>query len=505
MAFKRKKNKKVLGTVSIILIITLITIVLSAVMAKLGLQAEKTALVDGSLIVTFTSIKNFLSVEGFKYLFGNVILNFKMFEPLAIMIISIIAFGIFEVSGLLQAITNPLKNLTSKSLTMLVLLLSFMSSFLGEFSFAIMLPFAAILYYSLGKNAMVGVLTSFLGVTLGYGSGLLFNHDQILLGSLTQIAATMDVDKNYVFNSFSASIIMTVSMLIFVPVISLLIENYISPYFNKPAVVNNEREFSKKGLFYSLLAFIILILFGVYMIVPGLPYSGLLLDMSQDSYFDKLFSLQAPFREGLSLLILITISISSLIYGKISKNLESSTGITDSLAIGLQECGYLLMICFFGSIMISVFEWTGIGEWLVCKSVELLSMIPLSGILLIGIFFILIVLLTFFVPSVLTKWSLMSPIIVPLFMRANITPDFAQFIFQVADGVGKSISIFFPYFLITLGLMHKYNSDDMKIGMGSVIKKIMPVVLITAALWIVFFVIWYLAGFPVGISEYATL
>ena len=53
--------------------------------------------------------------------------------------------------------------------------------------------------------------------------------------------------------------------------------------------------------------------------------------------------------------------------------------------------------------------------------------------------------------------------------------------------------------------MHKYNIDDMKIGMGSVIKKIMPVVLITAALWIVFFVIWYLAGFPVGISEYATL
>ena len=69
MAFKRKKNKKPLGTVSIICIITLITIVLSAVMAKLGFQAEKTALVEGVLTVTFTSVKNFLSVEGFKYLF----------------------------------------------------------------------------------------------------------------------------------------------------------------------------------------------------------------------------------------------------------------------------------------------------------------------------------------------------------------------------------------------------------------------------------------------------
>ena len=110
-----------------------------------------------------------------------------------------------------------------------------------------------------------------------------------------------------------------------------------------------------------------------------------------------------------------------------------------------------------------------------------------------------------FVPSTLTKWSLISPVIVPLFMRANITPDFTQFIFQVADGVGKSISIFFPYFLITVGLMQKYNYDDEKITTTGTVKRIMPVVLISAALWILFLVIWYLAGFPVGLSEYTTI
>lgn len=155
--------------------------------------------------------------------------------------------------------------------------------------------------------------------------------------------------------------------------------------------------------------------------------------------------------------------------------------------------------------MISVLEWTGIGDFVVCKVVEILSKFQLSGILLIIIFFILMVIATLFVPSTTTKWSLISPVIVPLFMRANITPDFTQFIFQVADGVGKSLSIFFPYFLIMMGLMQKYNYDDSRITVGGTIKRILPVVAITGALWILFLVIWYLAGFPVGLGEYTTI
>lgn len=505
MAFKKKNKKTMLGVATTILIVTFITIILSAVLSKFGFQAEKNIVSNGIFTVSFTSIKNFLSVDGIKYLFGNVVLNFRMLEPIVLVIISIISFGILETSGLMHHFFSPLKRLSSKTLTMLVLLFSFISTFFGEYSFALMLPFVGALYSSIGKNAALGVLTSFLGITLGYGSGFLFNYDQILLGNLTQVAATMDVDKNYIYNNFSTSIIMTVSFLIFVPIISLLIENYITPYFGKNTNISNEKNTSKKGLIYALIAFVLLLLLGIYMIVPDLPGSGILLDMEQDTYFGKLFSTNSPFREGICLLILILFTIPSWIYGKVSKNLETSTGVSDSLSIGLNDCGFLLMITFLGSIMISVFEWTGIGEFLVCKVVEVLSQFQLSGILLIIIFFLLMVIVTIFVPSTLTKWTLISPVIVPLFMRANITPDFTQFIFQVADGVGKSISIFFPYFLITIGLMQKYNDDDMKLTIGGTLKRIMPVVLLTMAFWLLFLIIWYLSGFPVGISEYTTL
>lgn len=505
MAFKKKKKKIVFGVATTILIVTMVTILLSAVLSKLGVQAEKSVLTNGTLMVSFTSIKNFLSIEGMKYLFSNIVLNFRMLEPLALIVISIFAFGIFETSGLLQACFNPWKQLSGRTLTLLIVLFSFVSTFIGEYSFVLLLPFVGALYNSLGRNPSLGVLTAFLGITLGYGSGLIFNYDQVLLGNLTQVAATMNIDKNYIFNSFSTSIIMSVSLLIFVPIVSALIENYVSPYFGRNANIRNEKIVSRKGLFYAGLSFVVLLLIVIYMIVPGLNGSGILLDMEQDSYFFKLFSTNAPFREGLSLIILILITVPSYIYGKISKNLETSTGISESLSVGLNDCGFLLMITFLGSIMISVIEWTGIGEFFVCKIIEILSQFQISGILLIAIFFVAMLFMTILVPSTLTKWTLISPIIVPLFMRANITPDFTQFIFQVADGVGKGISILFPYFLIMLGLMQKYNYDDMKISVGGVVKRVMPVVLLTAVLWIVFLIIWYLAGFPVGISEYTTL
>ena len=124
MAFKKKKNKICLGVATTMLLTTVFIIILSAILSKLGLQAEKNVLSNGSLMVSFTSIKNFLSVEGIKYLFSNVILNFRMIEPLAFTIVSIIAFGILEASGLMQMCFSPLKKVTNKTLTMIVLLIS---------------------------------------------------------------------------------------------------------------------------------------------------------------------------------------------------------------------------------------------------------------------------------------------------------------------------------------------------------------------------------------------
>lgn len=503
---KKLKNKKVFGPITIMIVISAIIILTSFVTSLFGVQAEKTVINNGVLETSLTTVNNFLSVDGIKYLFGNAILNFQMFEPLVMIIISLIAFGIADTSGLLQIVLKPLRNVKSSTVTLIVVLLGFISSIVGEYSFVILLPLIGLMYKYIGRNSVLGIITAFLGITLGYASGVIFNYDHYLLGTLTEMAATIDVDPNYTYNNFSTLYIMLGSMIVMVPTISKLIDIQIAPKFKKPLVEESDMGVSKKGLIFSIVAFVIMLMILTYMITPGLPGSGILLNNNAPTYIAKLFSDASPFKEGIMLIFLLVMIVCSFIYGKFSRNLETSQGFTESLSKCLQNSGYLLALMFFASQMLAILEWTNLGEVIVCKLVEMLSLLQISGVLLIVVFFILVIVMTWFMPSMLAKWTVVSPLIVPLFMRANITPDMTQFVFQVADGIGKSITPLFAFFIVMLGFMHNNNADEeYSISIFGTIKKLLPTVLISAIFWIIFIAIWYLAGFPIGIAGKAIL
>ena len=69
-------------------------------------------------------------------------------------------------------------------------------------------------------------------------------------------------------------------------------------------------------------------------------------------------------------------------------------------------------------------------------------------------------------PNSLEKWILISPILIPLFMRGNMTPDFAQFVFKAADSVGKVLTPVFLFFPIMVGFIQKYNEKENKKSYG---------------------------------------
>ena len=110
------------------------------------------------------------------------------------------------------------------------------------------------------------------------------------------------------------------------------------------------------------------------------------------------------------------------------------------------------------------------------------------------------------IPSLSTKWLLAYPIFVPLFMRSNITPDFTQFIFKAADGIGKAITPMFVYFIVMLAFLEKYNTkENNKITVFVTLKLILPCVLLFAGLWLIIIIGWYIIGLPIGPGTYPTL
>lgn len=498
---KKKKSKKFFqGAISIILLMIFIVMVLSLIFSLFGMESYKTYISNGVLESSLVTVNNIFSVQGFKFLFTNSVSNFRLFEPLSLLIISLIGIGIADKSGFLDSIFLPLKKLKSTFLSFFIILLSVSFTFFGSSSYVILFPLVAILYKKIGKSPILGILTVFLGVTLGYGTGIMFNYDSYVLGSLTEAAATVDVDKDYTFSLVSTEYIMVISTFIISFVLSNLIERRISPLYRKGESYSSENKFSYPTMFLLLILFIILI----YMIIPGLPGSGLLLDQSSVRYIDKLFGSNSPFANGFVCIFSFILCVCGLFYGYLN-GIRTTEVYTKGLMEIFEGYGYLFALMFFTSILQGIIEWTNLGVVLSCKLIDFISNMQLSGVFLILIFFFIIVIMSILIPSTIDKWSIASPIVVPLMMRSNITPDFTQFIYQIADSVGKGLTPFYVYFIILIGFIIKYKDDDYPVTVSNILKMTIPIGLIIGLLWILILVLWYISGMPIGIRGFSTL
>ena len=166
----------------------------------------------------------------------------------------------------------------------------------------------------------------------------------------------------------------------------------------------------------------------------------------------------------------------------------------------------VFVLLFFAAQLNGILNYTNLGEVIAVNLISFMGQVQFSGIALIVTAFIVIVLMSILIPSLTTKYVLCSPILVPLFMKANITPDFTQFLFRVADGVGKCFTPIFPFFMIMLAFLEKYNyNEEYKITIFGTIKLIMPSVLIFAGLWLLILIGWYIVGLPLGIGTTITL
>lgn len=502
---KKNKNRIMLGPVITIILLTFLIMFLSSIFSILGIQGHRTSIVNGTLESSLVTVRSIFTVEGLKYIFSNIVINFRAFEPLVLIIMSFIAIGIGEASGLFKAIFSPFKKLNAKTTTFLVFLLGIISSIIGEYSYIILIPLVSVMYKYLGKNQMLGVLTIFLGITLGYGTGICYDFNSYQLGQLTQAAATLDVDKNYQFQLLSNIYIMLASTVILAFVGSLLINKFLEPKFKKPMLEDDDLVVSKKALVFSHIIFILMVGVTIYMIIPGFPNSGLLLDNTQDTYIAKLFSETAPFRDGLIFIFVIIAMLCGGVYGYFSGNIKNTHEYSLDLSKNFDNIGYVFVLMFFTSIMSGVLEWTNLGEVIATNIIEILSSFQFFGIPLIISFVIAIILMSILMPSNVTKWSLASPIIIPLFMGANITPDFTQFIFKVADGIGKCMTPLFIYFIVMIAFLQKDNKTSEDVTIFGTMKMMMPVTLMVAGLWILILICWYMAGLPLGINGYATL
>ena len=491
-------------------VLTIIIMVISSVGSILNLETTYFNVngVTGEMETQVVTINNLFNRTGIQYLVSSMYSNFINFAPLGTLIIGLMGVGIAYTSGFLNSIFKLItKDKPKKMFTFLVVLLGVLSSMFYEAGYIILLPLAAILFMNLGRHPAVGISAAFAGITFGYGANVFVNGvDNSLIG-YTQ-SATKILDKNYTV-SLSGNIIFMIFATLVIAYLGMLItEKYVVPKLGKYNLEEEDFDLNsevskkeKKGVIVALLfTFVIVLLIG-YCIVPGLPFSGLLINLSEKNYVSQLFGEGSYFRQGSVLIFSAILGFTGLIYGLRVKTISNNKDLVNSMSYYLKGFASLLVLIFFAAQFCLIFKETNIGVFIVVSLSELLGNLQLNGIVLIILTFIIIAVSTLFVPSSSTKWAILSPVIVPMFMQSSFTPEFAQAVFRAADSATKGRTPLFTYFVILLGFLQIYNTKKKEvITLTDGMSLMLPYTLTFSIAWLLIILAFYIIGLPLGFN-----
>ena len=519
---KLKLKKFYFHPITTYLLMTIAVIILSGIFSIFEMQATYyTVNVNiKDLEPTLITVENMFSFSGLRYILSSSVRNFLSFGPLGTLLVSVIALTIAESTGFIETVTKKyLSKIPREILTFLILFVAAASSLVNEVGYAILIPLTAMIYFINKRNPLLGITTAFCGVAFGYGVSLFVGMQELSLMEYTKNAALMIDSSTHIalssnlFFSIAASIILSL-------VGTIIIEKIIAPKigkYKKEEEFANTEQYSpisleeeeqkqiekekreKKGLRIALIVGLIYSIFVIYSLIPGLPGSGLMLDMSEKVYYKQIFGENSYFRDGFTYLVATFFTLTGFTYAIGAKTIKNDKDLIDKMSSKIAKISPIFILMFVVAQFVAIFKKTNIGLRVTTWLARCLEYIEMNGIVLIIFTLLLIAISGFFVTSSVNKWALFSPIVVPIFMQSNVAPEFAQIIMRAADSMTKGFTPLLASFVIYIGYLNLYNLNKEKpITIKQSIKMITPYFLLIAAVWVVLVVGWYIIGLPIG-------
>lgn len=514
-------------TIYIILIFALI--ILSSIFSVLQMQSTYRIVNENTLELdpTLIAVENLLSFNGFKFFISNSVKNFLSFGPLSSLIVSLIGITVAEATGLIETVSKKyLRKIPKSTLTFIVIFIATISSLINDVGYGILIPLVALIYFINGRNPILGIVTAFCGVSFGYGVSIFVGSTEVALMEYTKNAAMLIDDTTHIaltsnlFFIIAASIILSiVGTIIIEKIISTRVGKYkkedefatteqykvISLEEEEQKKIEKEKN-EKKGLRYSLIVAIIFTLFTIYALIPNLPSSGMLLDMNETIYLNQLFGENSYFQDGFTYMVSLFFILTGLAYGIGSKSIKNDRELIERANTGFSNIGSSIILLFIAAQFIALFKKTNIGTIIASWLANLLGIMNLSGIALIVVSLIFIAVSNLFLTGAASKWIIFSPVLVPMFMQSNISPQFAQIVMRAGDSMTNGFTPLLASSVIYIAYLNIYNLNKEKpYTIRRAFSLVTPYFLLIALTWILLVVGWYIIGLPIGPNVFPTI
>jgi len=476
-------GNKLPDPVTLFFLFAVLVLILSAIGAAAGWKAINPSTNEEVAVVSL------LTAEGFQEIMTKMVKNFAEFPPLGLVLVTMIGVGVAEGVGLISAILKKVVLSTSpKLITISIVMAGILANMAGDAGFIVLPPIAALVFASVGRHPIAGMVAAYASVAGGFSANLIVNMLDALLAGFTQSSAQI-LDKEFIANPAMNWYFLAASCFIIVPVAVWVTEKIVEPrlpvYKGEKQALEPLTKEEIKGLKWAgIVTLVYLGLVALTVVPENAPLRG----ENGSIIISPFMSSLVPFIMGLFL-------IPALVYGAMTKEIRSDKDVAQAMAKAMGTMGMYIVLAFFAAQFIMYFNWSNLGIVMAIKGAEFLKDLGLTGLpLLIG-FILISALLNLFIGSASAKWAILGPVFVPMFMLLGYDPAFTQLAYRIGDSITNPITPMFAYFAILLALAKQY---DKKLGLGSLIAVMLPYTIFFALAWISFFVIWYFLGLPLG-------
>ena len=504
---KLKKIKRSSHPVMFFLYLSIFVIILSGILDALNIQVtyDKLTTIAGEVESTTVPVNSIIGFHGLRFLITSAYDNLVTFVPFGALLIASIAFGIALKSGFLKTLCGKIsKKLPKALIVFLYALICIVASVDSNIGYVLLLPLGAVLFMSMNRNPIGGLALGFASIAAGHGVGLFVTAMDYNLSSYTEASAKL-LDSEYSVAQTSNLIFIIVASLFIAAICTLITEKFTVRKLGRNTISEEEELMfeegdEKKGLIAVLIATIIYIIPIILMLIPSSTdgFIGLLLDKSQTSYAKMVFSTDALLMTNMVGIVSLMFALQGFVFGVTTKTIKKIRDMVNFATDYLKSIGGIFVLIFFASQLTALVKETNIGVVITAALSNLVSSLEFSFIPLVLLVLAITLIANIFLPASVAKWSIIAPNAMPVVMKANIAPEFAQIVFRAGDSITNMITPLFAYFVIYIGFIEVYTKNSSEFSIRNCYRIILPYFVSILLVWLFLIICWYVIGIPIG-------
>lgn len=218
---------------------------------------------------------------------------------------------------------------------------------------------------------------------------------------------------------------------------------------------------------------------------------------------------KSPLFQGIIMIIAFLFVSTGLPYAVATGQVKKGRDLAGLVSAGLKTAVPLMTTTFMACVFIDMVNKSNIFKIVAIAGAELLKGANVGILPLCLLVIFITTLVNPFMTSGSSKWLLIAPMIVPMFVMLDVHPAYAQLAYRIGDSCTNICSPLHSALPVIIGLLEEYQAEGKiplrpgetehhDIGMGTVFSLTIPYSMVLLATMVVLFVVWMTLNLPIG-------